>query len=201
MTARPPCYVVVPWLVIVLLMCCHSVLSVSGNDVSTNVTDSWNDSLADTHDSSHHNASSSLTEAAVLSIFAKYGAQNVSMLSVEGFHELLTSLGLGQHHTEDDTSSNDHDDDGHASHDEEHDHEAHDDGHASHDDERGHLVYDNHEDADNHTESHADDVHLHSSNNCSDAHCLSTVVKCCCVLAISAYTFYHYLSSTTRGNV
>ena len=185
MTARPPCYVVMPWLVIVLLMCCHSVLSASGNDVSTKVTDSRNDSLTDTHKNLQRDASSLLTEAALLSIFAKYGAQNDSMLSVEGFHELLTALGLGQHHTEDNTSSHDHDDD----------------GYASHDDEHGHEVHDNHKDADNHAESHADDVHLHSSNNCSDAHCLSTVVKCCCILAISTYTFYHYLSSTVRGNV
>jgi len=135
------------WFGIVLLTCWHTLCA--GD--KANSIEVHHDSHIDNH--ILHNASS-LTEAAMMLILAKYG-QNGSLTS-EGFKELLANLGLGKMHN---ISEHHSDEDLHA--DDEHSHH----GEHSH-----------------HEHSHADDAdtepHQHSalSANCTD--CLSTVVRC-----------------------
>ena len=94
---------------------------------------------------------SSLSKAAVMSIFAKYG-QNGS-LSFEGFEELLESLGLGKIHDDDDHSEDEHSDHDHSAHDDHsedehssHDHSAHDDHSEDEHSDHDHSAHDDHSD-------------------------------------------------------
>jgi len=121
----------------------------------------------DTSDHSHNDTHlthsvPSLTEAAVMSLFAKYG-QNGS-LSLDGFKELLESLGLGHEDEHSEHDDDDDDDDGHE-HPDDQDHDDHD-----HDD------HDDHED-DDEAESHNDELHEHSASSANCTDCLSTQVK------------------------
>lgn len=131
------------WFGIVLLTCWHTLCA--GDEA--NSTDIHNESRTDDH--VLYNASS-LTEAAVMSLFAKYG-QNGS-LSFEGFKELLETLGLGKMH---DDSEHHSDEESHA-----------DDEHSEH----SHHHHHHHD-----SEPHHDELHQHSalSDNCTD--CLSAV--------------------------
>ena len=162
------------WFGIVLLICWHTLCA--GDEASTtevhrdhdhhdhhnatsNSTDHHDDDHHDHdhhdhdhHDHDHHNASS-LTEAAVMSLFDKYG-QNGS-LSFEGFKELLANLGLGKMHNNSE----------HHSDEQLHDHKHSRRKRSNH----GHP----------HTDDEPHDSHTHQhSENCTGTDCLSTVVRC-----------------------
>jgi len=191
---------IMPWFGIVMFTCWHALCA--GEEVHH--TGSGNDTLDDPHNDTHHlHNASSLTRAAVMSIFAKYG-QNGS-LSFEGFEELLESLGLGKIHDDDDHSDDEHSEHDHSAHDDhsedehsDHDHSAHDDhsedehshhDHSAHDDHsddehshHNHSAHDDHSEDEHPRGDDADDDHDHDEHehsalaaNCTD--CLSSMVK------------------------
>jgi len=127
---------------------------------------------------------SSLSKAAVMSIFAKYGQDD--SLSFEGFKELLETLGLGKIHKTSEHHSTLHADDDHSEDDHRHHRHSANDGHSvddhSHHDHSandGHSgdEHRHHNDVDD-AESHARDEHEHSASSANCTDCLSAEVKC-----------------------
>ena len=111
---------------------------------------------------------SSLSKAAVMSIFAKYGQDD--SLSFEGFKELLETLGLGKIHKTSEHHSTLHANDEHSEDDHRHHRHSANDGHSE--DEHRH-----HNDVDD-AESHDHDEHEHSASSANCTDCLSAEVKC-----------------------